>query len=269
MSIPVRKPYHSGRRKLVLAFDVGTTYSGISYTLLDPGAIPQINGVTRYVWRYWRLDSLTICRFPAQETVGGDSKIPSILYYNQEGQLCAAGAEALQEKIIERADEETWIKLEWCLLIIFRYRSFAKVQPYRWKLHLRPKGLNLSQVDDSDIPQLPRNKSAVEVLGDFLKYLFECARTYIQDTHASGKELWKSIQNDIDFVLTHPNGWEGAQQSQIRRAAVLAGLIPDNQRGQSRVQFVTEGEASLHFCLGCGLTTDTVFYRLAHFGPAH
>jgi molecular chaperone DnaK (HSP70) len=220
----------------VLALDVGTTYSGVSYALLDPGAIPQIKGVTR---------------FPAQETVGGDSKIPSILYYNQGGQLCAAGAEALQEAVVEQADEERWIKLEW------------------WKLHLRPRALKSSQVDDSDIPQLPQNKSAVEVLGDFLKYLFECARTYIQDTHVSGKNLWNSIKNDIDFVLTHPNGWEGAQQSQIRRAAVLAGLIPDNQHGQSRVQFVTEGEASLHFCLGCGLTPDTVFYFVLRILAQH
>jgi hypothetical protein len=117
----------------------------------------------------------------------------------------------------------------------------------RWKLHLRPKDLPSSHVNDSDIPQLPQNRSAVEVLGDFLKYLYECARSYIQDTH--GKDLWKSIENHIQFVLTHPNGWEGAQQSQIRRAAVLAGLIHDDQDGQSHLQFVTEGEASLHYCL--------------------
>jgi hypothetical protein len=207
----------------VLAFDVGTTYSGVSYSILDPDEIPEIKGVTR---------------FPAQEKVGGDSKIPSILYYNQQGQLCAAGAEALQEQVIEQADEEKWIKLEW------------------WKLHLRPKDLPSSHVNDSDIPQLPQNRSAVEVLGDFLKYLYECARSYIQDTH--GKDLWKSIENHIQFVLTHPNGWEGAQQSQIRRAAVLAGLIHDDQDGQSHLQFVTEGEASLHYCLRSGLTSNAV-----------
>jgi hypothetical protein len=42
-----RQPYHGSRRGLVLAFDVGTTYSGISYSLLDPGEVPQIKGVTR------------------------------------------------------------------------------------------------------------------------------------------------------------------------------------------------------------------------------
>ncbi|KZP02189.1 hypothetical protein FIBSPDRAFT_771053, partial [Athelia psychrophila] len=60
----------------------------------------------------------------------------------------------------------------------------------------------------------------------------------------------------IDFVLTHPNGWEGAQQSEIRRAAVLAGLSSDTLEGQSRIQLLTEGEASLHYCIEKGLTFD-------------
>lgn len=88
-----------------------------------------------------------------------------------------------------------------------------------------------------------------------MEYLFKCARTYIQDTNLP--ECWESIKDDIDFVLTHPNGWEGAQQSQIRRAAVLAKLIPDTPSGHSRIQLLTEGEASLHFCIEKGLASDT------------
>ena len=127
---------------------------------------------------------------------------------------------------------------------------------YRWKLHLRPRSLPSSQVSDDDLPALPRNKSAVQVLGDFMAYLYKCARTYIQDTHSP--ELWRSIEKEIDFVLTHPNGWEGPQQSQIRHAAVLAGLIADTSDGQSRLQLLTEGEASLHFCIGNGLASDSL-----------
>ena len=91
-----------------------------------------------------------------------------------------------------------------------------------------------------------------------MRYLYQCARSYIQDTHANGESLWNSVESRIDFVLTHPNGWEGAQQSQIRRAAVLAGLIPDTEGGQKRIVLVTEGEASLHFCIGNGLAADAV-----------
>jgi len=124
------------------------------------------------------------------------------------------------------------------------------------KLHLRPRSLTSGHVSDDDIPALPWNKSAVEVLGDFLGYLYRCTRTYLQDTHSP--ELWMSIESDIDFVLTHPNGWEGAQQSQIRSAAILAGLILDTPDGHSRLQLLTEGEASLHFCLGNGLAPDSL-----------
>jgi len=45
-----RQPYRGLSRKLVLAFDVGTTYSGISYCILDPGEIPKIAPVTRSVF---------------------------------------------------------------------------------------------------------------------------------------------------------------------------------------------------------------------------
>ncbi|KAH7929509.1 hypothetical protein BV22DRAFT_1080676 [Leucogyrophana mollusca] len=220
-----RQQYQGRSRKLVLAFDVGTTFSGISYCVLDPGDAPVIQGVTR---------------FPSQDHVGGDSKIPSIIYYDQEGSVRAVGGEALQESIVEKAEDEGWTKLEW------------------WKLHLRPRNMTSSHVSDQDIPSLPPNKTAIEVLGDFMKYLFQCARTYIEETHANGSDLWRSVENNIDFVLSHPNGWEGPQQTQIRRAAVLAGLVSDSPEDQSRIQLVTEGEASLHFCLGSGLASDAL-----------
>ena len=126
-------------------------------------------------------------------------------------------------------------------------------QHVRFKLHLRSKvsqGSNsqISKVLDKISP-LPLNKTVVEVFADFLEYLLECASKYIEESHANGADLWSSVKNDIDFVLSHPNGWEGSEQSRMRDAAVLAGLVPDNPSGRSRVSFVTEGEASLHFAI--------------------
>ncbi|KAG1830176.1 hypothetical protein EV424DRAFT_1315773 [Suillus variegatus] len=221
-----RQPYRGPVRKLVLAFDVGTTYSAISYCILDPGEVPKIEPVTRY---------------PAQEHSGGNSKIPSILYYDSNGTARAIGAEARQEHIIERAEEDGWIKLEWFVL---------------WKLHLRARNLAANHITDDDIPPLPRGKNAVEVLGDFMQYLFRCARSYIEETHPSGSNLWRSLENRIEFVLTHPNGWEGPQQKQIRLAAVLGGLIPSTEDGMARVHLLTEGEASLHYCVANILASD-------------
>ena len=69
MASTSRSVYRGARRKLVLAFDVGTTYSGISYryippchavnrffiqvgdaclnSLLDPGQVPEVKGITK------------------------------------------------------------------------------------------------------------------------------------------------------------------------------------------------------------------------------
>ncbi|KAG1846570.1 hypothetical protein DFJ58DRAFT_705635 [Suillus subalutaceus] len=217
-----RQPYRGSVRKLVLAFDVGTTYSAISYCILDPGEVPKIEPVTRY---------------PAQEHSGGNSKIPSILYYDSNGTVRAIGAEARQEHIVERAEEEGWTKLEWFVSQIM-------------------ENLAANHITDDDIPPLPRGKNAVEVLGDFMQYLFRCARSYIEEAHPSGSHLWRSLENRIEFVLTHPNGWEGPQQKQIRLAAALGGLIPSTEDGMARVHLLTEGEASLHYCVANILASD-------------
>ena len=109
-----------------------------------------------------------------------------------------------------------------------------------------------------EIPPLPLNKTVVEVLADFLVYLLECASSYIQETHANGADLWASVEDQIHFVLSHPNGWEGAQQAQMRKAAVLAKLIPDTTAGHACLSFVTEGEASLHFAVQNGLSIGVI-----------
>ena len=62
----------------------------------------------------------------------------------------------------------------------------TEVWSSRWKLHLRPKNMASSHITDQDIPMLPPNRTAIEILGNFMGYLFQCTKTYIQKTHASG-----------------------------------------------------------------------------------
>ncbi|KAF9524963.1 hypothetical protein CPB83DRAFT_944651 [Crepidotus variabilis] len=214
-----RQAYRGPKRKLALAFDVGTTFSGISYSVLDPGQVPEIKPVTR---------------FPAHEHISGASKIPTIIYYDRAGKVKAVGAEALREGILETAEDEEWTKAEW------------------FKLHLRNK-IGAGKAVGNDIPALPLNKSVIDVFADFLAYLFVCAETYIKDTHANGPTFWESVKGEIDFVLSHPNGWEGTQQQEMRKAAAQAKLIPDTPAGHARLTFVTEGEASLHYSIQNGL----------------
>ncbi|KAK0448948.1 uncharacterized protein EV420DRAFT_1647225 [Desarmillaria tabescens] len=145
------------------------------------------------------------------------------------------GAEALDESVIRSAEDEGWVK----------YSKF--------KLHLRPKWARTTEINEAIVP-LPPGKDIVEVFGDFYAYLVECTMTFIQESHQNGAYLLASVQDHIEFVLSHPNGWEGAQQRKLRRAAVYAGLIPDDDKGHERIHFVTEGEASLHFCIDHGLS---------------
>ncbi|KAJ3535906.1 hypothetical protein NMY22_g6268 [Coprinellus aureogranulatus] len=225
MSLPARKKYAGDARRLLLAFDIGTTFSGISYSILDPGIVPEIRPVTRY---------------PCQEHVGGDSKIPTVIYYDDNGNVCAIGAETLKEGIEQDAEENGWTKAWW------------------FKLHLRPKSGPASlftRAVDEELPPLPPNKTVIQLFSDYMKYLLDCAKQYISESH--GEKVWASLHGDIMFVLTHPNGWGGPQQAQMREAAINAGLVPNTEQGRSRVSFVTEGEASLHFCLSSGLELDT------------
>jgi len=95
-----------------------------------------------------------------------------------------------------------------------------------------------------------------------MKYLFACAESYIKDSHAYGVSVWDSVKADIIFILGHPNGWGGAEQVVMRRAAVKAKLIPDTGEGHDRVRFVTEGEASFNFCVNNGISGDAMEVRM-------
>lgn len=122
---------------------------------------------------------------------------------------------------------------------------------------MRPKTESAVHVTH-DIPPLPKGKTVIDVFADFLRYLIKCAGIYIEQMHLYGAELWNNLLPRAEFVLTHPNGWEGAQLGMMRKAAIMAGLIPDTQNGRLRLTFVTEGEASLYFCISNGLTNEAI-----------
>ena len=96
--------------------------------------------------------------------------------------------------------------------------------------------------------ELPRGKTIIDVFADFMRYLFESTKTLFKTSEPNGDLRWGSISDSIELVLSHPNGWGGPQQTQLRTAAIRAGIVPDTPDGHSRVHFVTEGEASFNFC---------------------
>ena len=97
-------------------------------------------------------------------------------------------------------------------------------------------------------PRLPRGKTIIDIFADFMRYLFDSTRALFKVSEPSGELRWGSISNNIELVLSHPNEWGGAERAQLRTAAVRAGIVPNTPVGHSRVNFVTEGEASFCFC---------------------
>lgn len=43
------EPYNGTSLAIVIGIDVGVTFSGVSYSILRPGEIPEILSVTRFV----------------------------------------------------------------------------------------------------------------------------------------------------------------------------------------------------------------------------
>jgi len=86
--VVTRSPYTGCSRKLVLAFDIGTTSSGISYALLDPGSVPQIRSAGR--WPKTLPISFTFPMTNLWSRLSNDHRvvyfeIPSALLYDDDG----------------------------------------------------------------------------------------------------------------------------------------------------------------------------------------
>ncbi|KAG8929074.1 hypothetical protein FRC01_004906 [Tulasnella sp. 417] len=116
----------------------------------------------------------------------------------------------------------------------------------RFKLKLRPP--SLMKIDTPPV-SLPPGRTVTDVFGDFLKYMFNCVRDHILNTHVDGNRKWSTLKATTQFVLSHPNGWGSHQQGAMRDAAIRGGLVPNTPAGRERIEFVTEGEASFHWCI--------------------
>ena len=113
--------------------------------------------------------------------------------------------------------------------------------------------------------QLPKGKTIVDVFADFMRYLFDSTKALIVASEPNGEVIWDTISSDFELVLTHPNGWGEPQQTQLRTAAVRAGIVPDTPVGHSRINFMTEGEASFNFCVTHTYTSEDL--KVCHPAP--
>jgi len=113
--------------------------------------------------------------------------------------------------------------------------------------------------------ELPEGKSIQDLFADFLRYLFDSVKAYIQESESNGEKIWESLKNNIDLILPHPNGWEGREQDFLRKSVVQASIFTEEE-ALSRVSFVTESEATFNFCAAnteSGELLEVVFSRPA------
>ncbi|KAG8830437.1 hypothetical protein FRC18_008098, partial [Serendipita sp. 400] len=213
---------YQGEEKIIVAIDLGTTHTAVSFVHAYPGSDLDVRMVTR-----WK----------GQPEAAGDSKIPTLVTYEQGGMI-ACGAEA-REYIGDEAYEVS-----------------------RWfKLHLHPDSMKISDrppAYDSDgntspsmeIPPLPSNVTLTKVYSDFMRYVFSGFRTFFQETTPNGVAIWDRLSSSIVIVLTIPNGWDTRQQGFLKQAAREADIVQSEEDADLRIDFVTEGEASVHYVLG-------------------
>ncbi|KAF8602531.1 hypothetical protein BDV93DRAFT_545197 [Ceratobasidium sp. AG-I] len=234
---------------LILGVDIGTTYSGVTFLYLTEGVKPS-DKIQR------------VMEWPGQRGKA-EAKVPTLVWYDQNRNAVKLGAEAYKLKGPKAQSDR--LKL-------------AK----HFKYHLHPS--TLSAKHKLDKHPLPYGVSLEQVYADFMKYLLESTQTFFEKKVLGGRSIWGRLAPTMFIVLAHPNGWGTPEQGLLRRAARRAGMAAsDNQ-----ISFVTEAEASVHFCMSrpalnltssietldkiivCdagGSTVDTTLYKVTRKSP--
>ncbi|KAG8777654.1 hypothetical protein FRC15_011216 [Serendipita sp. 397] len=213
---------------IILAFDIGTTHSAVSFSYAYPGEFPDIRSVVKW---------------PGQPEASGDSKIPTIVAY-QGGEAKFFGAEAR-----EYLDDEDFEVARW------------------FKLHLHPESMKFGQsstgLGELDIPPLPLGVSLPQVYADFIRYTYKATKDFFINNTPNGHHIWSRLEDRMPIIFCTPNGWDMSEHAFLTEAAIRAGIVK-HQDAEEQLWFITEGEASVHYSLAYTKTAewlkkDTVF----------
>ncbi|KAH7339945.1 hypothetical protein B0J17DRAFT_597337 [Rhizoctonia solani] len=199
--------------KIVVGIDIGTTQSAVSLTYLVKGERQEIH---------------RILKWPGQGEQDQGAKIPTVIWYNLETKKAELfGAEALSRDGRNTAEDNRWF--------------LAK----HFKLHLQPQDL---RKDHLKLDPLPHGIPLAQIYSDFLGYLLKHTKAFVEKRISLGKQIWEKHKSTMEVVIAHPNGWGTPEQAFLRKAAIDSGFV-GSHKASSQVQFVTEAEASIHYCV--------------------
>lgn len=197
---------------IMIGIDIGSTQSGVAFTFLQKGA-------RQIIYR--------VGRWPGQASES-QSKIPTLIWYDKRGKAVLFGAEAASPEARDDADDLGW--------------SLAK----HFKLHLHPSDMRTR--NSIRLDPLPNGVPLHQIYADFMRYLLQHTEPIFVDQIVDGRKIWDLYRSQAVFIIAHPNGWGIRQQGFLRRAAIEAGLV-DTESASARIRFVTEAEASVHYCI--------------------
>ncbi|KAG8690508.1 hypothetical protein FRC11_011049, partial [Ceratobasidium sp. 423] len=153
------------------------------------------------------------------------TRLPVWILIDKTRKAQCFGAEATTLDARDAAEDEGW--------------SLAKY----FKLHLHPQSMRTQ--GRLTLYPLPFGVSLSQIYTDFLGYLLRHTRTYFEDHVIHGSLIWEKCAPNMLIVLAHPNGWSTREQNFMKQALLDVG--PEYKNYQ--ITFVTEGEASVHFCM--------------------
>ncbi|KAG8713413.1 hypothetical protein FRC11_012264, partial [Ceratobasidium sp. 423] len=212
MPKPLRGPWEA-ENKIVIGIDIGATQSGVTFTLLENGRNQVLHRINSW---------------PGQDAHSQQAKVPTLVWYDTGKKAVSFGAECLVPDVEFQAEVNNW--------------SLAK----HFKLHLHPSDMKANH--ELKLDSLPPGISLRQIYSDFMGYLFRQTKSYFEDRIVDGKLIWERYKATMEVVIAHPNGWGIREQTFLRSAAVATGFIAANQ-ASSNIRFITEAEASLHYCI--------------------
>ncbi|KAB5589322.1 hypothetical protein CTheo_7229 [Ceratobasidium theobromae] len=132
---------------------------------------------------------------------------------------------------------------------------------------------------------LPFGVSLRQIYSDYVGYLLKHTQAYFEDRIIDGRKTWDCYKPTLEVVMAHPPGWGIRERFFLRTAVVDTGFV-NHYNASRRVKFVTEAEASAHFCIwhsnlgsqlqpgtnfavcdAGGSTVDTTLYSVVSTSP--